>query len=115
MLIAKPLPFDVSNADYRAGGGGVLLFGWAVVESSGAASATFDVIDGVDAATGTVLVPISLTMGQSTRDFLGAAPIHVQTGITIGNVVGAVRGALFVTPLAEVPDEWLAVVTAGRT
>lgn len=73
----------------------VPLMGWSVVEPTGAAPATFDIYDGLD-ATGTLLASISLTSGQSTRDYLGPWGIMLRTGLFVDVLTGAIKGAMWI-------------------
>jgi hypothetical protein len=76
-------------------GPGSLLMGWALLETTGVASATAEIWDGQD-ATGQLLVPISLTAGQSTRDWLAGDGVLSQSGLFLNVVSGTVRGVVWV-------------------
>lgn len=105
--ISEPIKFDLSSADECVLHSGALLYGWSFIESTGGAGVTFDVIDGEDAARGLLIAPISLVGGESTRDFFGSAPMLVRVGLTIGNVAGAVKGSLYVTPVWRLDPDTL--------
>lgn len=105
--IAEPFPFVVSSGPAVLMQGGGLLYGWACIETTGGAPATFDVLDCTDEAKGVLLAPIALSSGQSTRDPF-ATPLMIRTGLVIGNVTGDVRGALWATPAWRLSPDVLA-------
>lgn len=76
------------------------LYGWSFVETTGAAAAAFDLIDGGSAA-GAEISPFTLTAGQSTRDWLGQPGLLIQSGLSLAVTAGTVRGAVWVLLLTE--------------
>ena len=75
-------------------GGPALLFGWSLRESTGAAPAQLDVYDGAD-QTGQLVATITLTAGQSTRDWLGLPGLYCRRGLYVNAVSGSVTGVLW--------------------
>jgi len=71
-----------------------ILMGWAVVETTGTAAATFDLMDGADDG-GSLLVPVTLTAGQSTSDDFTSWGVWVQRGVRVKVISGSVRGVLY--------------------
>lgn len=76
------------------------LYGWSFLETTGAAPATLDLIDGGNAS-GASLSPFSLTAGQSTRDWLGKPGLLVQSGLSINVSSGTVRGTIWALLLTD--------------
>ena len=77
------------------------LMGWAFKETTGAATATFDLYDGSDATAGIVL-PATLLANESFRDWLGPNGLLITRGAFLNVLAGSVRGALWTEML---PDE----------
>lgn len=75
-------------------GGPALLFGWSLRESTGAAAAQLDIYDGAD-GTGQLLATITLTAGQSTRDYPGLPGLYCARGLFVNAVAGSVAGAVW--------------------
>lgn len=76
------------------------IMGWAVVENTGTARAQVNIIDGLD-TTGTIIAPITLAAGESTRDYLPGQGVHAKVGVYAHVVSGQVTGAVWV----RVPGE----------
>lgn len=76
-------------------GGEARLYGYAIKESTGAAPAEVDLLNGADAG-GDLVVPITLTAGQSARDWFGPQGVVMEGGIFANVTAGAVKGAIFV-------------------
>lgn len=70
------------------------LVGFALRETSGAASAVVVIRDGAD-ATGAVLAPVTLGPGESVRDWFGPAGVNIAAGCFVHIVSGAVEGAVY--------------------
>lgn len=81
-------------------GGPSLLMGWSFLESTGAAAATVEVYDGYGAGA-QLVTAISLSAGQSTRDWLGPHGIYCSEGLFVNVVAGSVRGALWARVRAQ--------------
>lgn len=69
--------------------------GFALLETTGAAAADIEIFDGADAG-GTSLAPISLSSGQSIRDFFGLDGPICSQGIAVKVSVGSVRGSIYI-------------------
>lgn len=76
--------------------GAALLYGWSLRESTGAAGAQLDIIDGGD-ATGQLVATITLTAGESTSDYLAGIGILCRRGVYVHAVSGSVAGAVWIT------------------
>lgn len=74
------------------GTSGCLVF-HATEESSGSASAHYRLWDGAD-TTGSLLVPVSLSADQSTRDMFPSHIVPFKTGLYYELVDGAVEGSV---------------------
>lgn len=72
--------------------GGCLVF-HASEETSGSAAAHYRLWDGTDTS-GALIVPVSLSADQSTRDFFPAHIAMFRTGLYYELVDGAVEGAV---------------------
>lgn len=75
-------------------GGPLLLFGWSLRESTGAAPAQLDVYDGAD-QTGQPVATVTLAAGESTRDWLGLPGLYCRRGVFVNAVAGSVAGAVW--------------------
>lgn len=89
------LPFGPTGGTLQVTANQGILMGFAAIETTGAASATFDIIDGGD-ANGPSLLPVSLQPGQSTRDTFSSWGVWIQRGLTVKVSAGSVRGILYV-------------------
>jgi hypothetical protein len=94
---AQPIGIPTTTADVTIIGGALLLRGWAWIETTGTAAATFDLVDGLD-ENGQLVVPFSLTAGQSTRDPLIGSGIEIKNGLFLEMLTGSIRGSVWVTP-----------------
>jgi hypothetical protein len=104
-----PIPLDVltSGVAYRpvaalalAGtaplvGRQTLLGGFAVRELTGAAPATVQLFDGVD-ATGELIADITLAANESIRDVTPGLGVHVNSGLTAVVLAGSVNVVVWV-------------------
>lgn len=87
----RPLAYP-PNTDF---GGLAILFGYAIKESTGLASAELDIYDG-SFATSTVYIPLPLTPGQAVIDWFGPNGIQMQQGIYTNVASGSIVGSIFV-------------------
>lgn len=90
-LVLGRVPYPVPLGSIT---GHVILFGFAVRETSGMAAATVDLYDGAD-STGTRAVPISLNTYESTSEFFGPQGVHFRSGLYVVTS-GAVAGSIFI-------------------
>jgi hypothetical protein len=92
-----PAPAGAVNASVQViNGGARALCGWAITESTGAASAAIRLRDGTNNGS-RVLARINLNPGESTREFLDHHGIRIQTGLLWLEVLaGSVEGVLWV-------------------
>lgn len=68
---------------------------WSFLETTGTTRATVRLRDGAD-ANAAVIVPISLSAGESTRDWLGPQGIPCKAGVYLEVVSGSVEGNIVV-------------------
>lgn len=101
-----------------AAGFGVVL-GWGFREATGVGTAVFDLVDGPSASS-PLIMPFSLSAGQSTRDFLTDLVMPFDSQLFLSIVSGSITGAVYVllgqrTQLLEriLTDDGIADVTPG--
>lgn len=90
--IAVSMPATVAGNTFTMGP--VRLMGWSLKETTGAATAAFELYDGND-VTGQSLAPVTLQANESIRDWFGATGIICERGLFINVTSGSVRGTLF--------------------
>ncbi len=71
-----------------------LLYGFAIRETSGSATAVVKIYDNASAASGT-MIPVSLTASQSAREWWNDG-LRFPNGVYVDVVSGAVEGSVFV-------------------
>jgi hypothetical protein len=76
-------------------GGHVVLYGWALKETTGAAAAELDIYNGADAS-GDDVIPVVFSAGQSTRDWFGPQGLALSIGYFPVLVSGAIAGTVFI-------------------
>lgn len=86
------------------------LYGFNFVESTGSAAAACRLVDGGD-INGAAIAEISLTPGQSVRDWFGQPGILVESGLTLWVLSGGVRGTVW--PLLLTEEEILKDLRGG--
>lgn len=74
--------------------GDVYLAGWSVRETTGAAVAQLDLVDGGD-ATGVTIASIGLAAGESKVSTFGGHLLTIQNGLFVAVNAGSVTGALW--------------------
>ena len=77
-------------------GGPVVVYGWAVKESSGTAPAEVQLWDRSPQGGGFDAIPVTLSAGQSTSDWYGPEGILFEQGLNTVVAVGVVVGSVFV-------------------
>lgn len=95
--LLRPFPFGpVGAPGVAVWVGDIYLAGWVLTESTGAAAAAVQLVDGGD-ANGVPLATINLAIGQTVQGFLGGHLLVCQTGlfvrVTAGSVVGDIYAA----------------------
>lgn len=95
------LPFQVpasgaSRAFVLAGD--FLIGGWSFLETTGAATATLELLDG-DGNSGTTVAVISLAAGGSMSFHAPGRGIEVRSGLWLNAVAGSVRGSIWCADL----------------
>ena len=97
-LGANPATAVIASRQVLGGGDVRRLLGWSIRETSGAATATFRLRDGNNAAA-VMLANANLAANESIRDFWFPAGILVATGrIYLEIVSGSVEGVLYYLP-----------------
>lgn len=97
-ILAINIPATSTDLAFVTRGG--RLFGWAVEESTGSATAKLELMDGTS-NNGQRIVPITLLANESTRDVWGKPGVLIQTGVWLHLVAGSVRGTIYFLPLSE--------------
>lgn len=96
-----PLP---SASGLLVNGSGCLLM-HATRETTGTTPATYRLFDGSGTG-GELLLPVSLTAGQSTRDFVRRCVLPFRQGLFFQIVSGAVEGSVSVLVDHRCHDYW---------
>lgn len=91
---ARPIPVASTTASIQVSGGLLLVVGWAFWEPTGAAACTFKLWSGT-ATAGTLVAPISLATGESTRDLIPGDGLEVISGLFLEVVTGRVEGSVW--------------------
>ena len=106
-LVTTGLPLRIrpSNVQTLAAGASVQvysrqarLYGWALLEATGAAAAEVVLYDGFD-ATGPILADITLAADQSTRDYFGYSGLWADAGVFVKCISGSVRGTVWIAEM----------------
>lgn len=93
-------PIDVTTDGFQLTSREGRLFGWSFVETTGSAAAQVRVIDGGNSG-GLEIVNITLSAGQSTRDWLAKPGLRFRSGIYIDIVAGSIQGSIWPLLLTE--------------
>lgn len=94
---ALTLQIPTGTTDLSLIGGKGVLVGWAVKETTGAAVASFDLLDGQVAGGPKLLLPVTLAANESTRDW-PLVWIPFENGVFLDMNAGSIRGVVFVIP-----------------
>lgn len=89
------LPFAATTTDVQLVDRDCILMGAAILETTGLASATAFFTDGHDAS-GSTLIPYTLSAGQSARDTLSSWGLAVIGGLRLHVTAGSVQGVVWV-------------------
>jgi hypothetical protein len=118
---ARSLQLAATTTDVLLISGRVLLKGWAVRETTGAAVAAFTIRDGLG-ATGLMVAPVNLAANESSREWFGEAGLVLEGGVFIDVTAGSIEGAVWVIPESRIGrrqtpivDEELDVFTGAVT
>lgn len=87
-------PFGPITASLNAFERGCLIFGIALIETTGSAPAEIDLLDSNSANTN-LIAPFSLDPGQSIRDVFPTEGLFCQLGPFFNVLSGSVRGSLW--------------------
>lgn len=79
-----------------------VLTGWAIKETTGAATAVMTVRDGLTSA-GLTIAPINLAANESNREWFSDWGIAFSSGLFLDVTAGSVSGALWIIPQEFVP------------
>lgn len=101
---ARVFPVEATSVDVNTLEVPGVLHGWGWLNTSTTDRADLELHDG---PIGPLIVPISLSPGQSTRDWLGLIGIGCVRGVTVKVTAGTVEGSLWFRPLpaARVHDD----------
>lgn len=108
----RPHRITLPGATGQVDNAGGHVVGYAFRETTGAAAAHFRLWDG-SANSGGLLLPISLSADQSTRDFLSAPWIAYETGLFYELIGGTVEGVVYVVSKDQGHEWGLPVVVIG--
>lgn len=90
------VPFQSGPGSLTLVAGDLRLIGWSAVETTGAASAQFDLVDGT--GTGGALVGVeALAASQAATRSLGTRGVQVHSQLTLVINSGTVRGVIYYT------------------
>ena len=106
-------PENVPTASASLISGRVLVFGYAVAETTGSATAALRLRDGT-ASSGTRILPIHLAANESVRDWFGPNGIVYQQGIYVEVVSGAIEGSIWIIPESLVGPNVFGKLVSGR-
>jgi len=92
----KPWPFAALAApgNIQAITGDVYLYGWALLDTTGAALARLELYDGYD-ANSLLIAPVNLLASESSREWFGDPGLTCERGIFVNVLAGSVRGSIF--------------------
>lgn len=95
---AQVFPIPTITAGQQVYLGPAVLYGWAFEETTTSAVARLNLYDGT-ANTGKLVVPISLSADQSTRDYLPGNGVEIRTGVFLDVTAGSIDGSVWIVPL----------------
>lgn len=95
---ARVFPVDATAIDVDTLQVPGILHGWGWQNTSSTDRADLELHDG---PIGPLIVPISLSPGQSTRDWLGPLGIACVRGVTVKVTAGTIEGSLWFRPLPQ--------------
>lgn len=103
--------FPLTNvaASLSVVGRACVIRGMAFKEATGAATASFDLIDGNDVS-GNAVLPVTLTAGQSFREQYGEAFLVFRTGVFLRVNSGVITGSVWLVDLAKLDLQGLGPV-----
>ena len=90
-----PVPFGPVAGLVQVIGTDCILMGFSVLETTGAAPAEVDIIDG-STATGRPLAFVALTAGKSDHDTFSSWGIAIETALSVNVSAGTAKGVLWV-------------------
>lgn len=93
-------PFAATTTNINVFQRGTLLLGYTAIETTGAAPAEFDILDGNNPG-GALIAPTSLTAGQSIRETFGAHGVYAQSGPYLLVNSGSIRGSIWYVDATE--------------
>lgn len=100
---AQKLPFAATTTDLTLYTGTGVLLGWSFTETTGSAAAELTLNDGAD-DTCPEFFDITLSSGQSTRDYPPGNGLMIYTGLFLEVVSGSVKGTIWYLPITNALD-----------
>ena len=91
--------FDLNGASQQMFTTPAILFGFAVANASGSATAELDIYDATGTG-GAPLFPITLAANESTREWFGERGLLMHSGIFLNVSSGEVKGSVFFVPMS---------------
>ena len=107
----RPVATAVPAVNAQLIGGACIVGGWSFVETSGSASASFELYDGSSNG-GNLITSVTLASNESTRDLIGGHGIMVRNGVWIQVLTGTAKGAVWVIPV-EIADQFALTLGYG--
>lgn len=104
MIPAQAQEFPVTTTFANVISGRGVLVGWAIKETTGAATAVVNIRDGLG-GNGLLLAPINLAANESTRDWFSDWGISFSAGVCVDVDSGSVSGSLWIIPQGLMPAE----------
>ena len=93
--VTFPVPIPVTTVSQVLISGAVGLVGWSLRETTGAAVATVEFVDGGSAG-GTIIGEVSLAAGASDTEPVSDKGVLARQGIYMRVIAGSVTGAIYV-------------------
>lgn len=91
---ARRLPIPATTVGQNLIGRGCIVVGWSFAETTAAANATFQLLDGNDTG-GIDGVDFTLLPNESVRDFWDGDAVYFEMGPFLNMISGSIRGALW--------------------
>lgn len=92
---AQPVPVPTTTTSQLVTGRGAIVYGWSLLETTGAAAASVEVYSGQD-DTGTLLAVSHLASGDSDTQWMGDAGVFAAGGVYLKVTSGSVKGSVWV-------------------
>lgn len=95
-----PINTPATTTDVNLITRGGRLYGWAFQEMTGTDRAELELVNG-QSNNGDTIVPITLSAGQSTRDWLGRPGLRITGGVRLNVISGEVSAVIYYLGLSD--------------